>query len=48
MPFEKDEIKLGYTTAQLKGTSENEGYIWNYFTETTCCMKQIYSGSDHL
>ncbi|MEY3921747.1 MAG: hypothetical protein RL634_1508 [Bacteroidota bacterium] len=33
MPFEKDEIKLGYTTAQLKGTSENEGYIWNYFTE---------------
>lgn len=33
MPFEKDEIKLGYTTAQLKGTSDNEGYIWNYFTE---------------
>ena len=33
MPFEKDEIKLGYTTAQLKGAIENEGYIWNYFTE---------------
>ena len=33
MPFEKDEIKLGYTNAQLKGVTENEGYIWNYFTE---------------
>ncbi|MEY2587230.1 MAG: hypothetical protein RLY11_1079 [Bacteroidota bacterium] len=33
MPFEKDEIKLGYTAAQLKGAIENEGFIWNYFTE---------------
>jgi hypothetical protein len=33
MPFEKDEIKLGYTPAQLKGAIESEGYIWNYYTE---------------
>lgn len=33
MPFEKDENKLGYTSAQLKGATDNEGYMWNYFTE---------------
>lgn len=33
MPFEADEIKLGYTTQQLKGARENEGYIWNFITE---------------
>lgn len=33
MPFEKEEIKLGYTSGQLKGAKENEGYIWNFLTE---------------
>jgi hypothetical protein len=32
-PNKKEEFKLGYTTAQLKGVEENEGFIWNYFTE---------------
>jgi len=33
MPDEKEEIKLGYTSAQLKAMKENEGFVWNYFTE---------------
>jgi len=33
LPIKKDEFKLGYTTAQLKGVTDNEGLIWNYFTE---------------
>jgi hypothetical protein len=33
LPNKKDEFKLGYTTAQLKGVTDNEGLIWNYFTE---------------
>lgn len=33
MPFESEEIKLGYTTQQLNGAKENEGYIWNFMTE---------------
>ncbi len=33
LPAKKDEFKLGYTTAQLKGVTDNEGLIWNYFTE---------------
>ena len=33
LPNKKEEFKLGYTTAQLKGVEENEGFIWNYFTE---------------
>jgi hypothetical protein len=33
LPAKKDEFKLGYTTAQLKGVRDNEGLIWNYFTE---------------
>jgi hypothetical protein len=33
MPFESEEIRLGYTTQQLKGANENEGYIWNFMTE---------------
>jgi hypothetical protein len=33
MPDKKDEIKLGYSSAQLKGAYDNEGFIWNYFTE---------------
>ena len=42
MPFEKDEIKLGYTSAQLKGAIENEGYIWNYFTENKLLYETDY------
>ena len=33
MPDKSEEIKLGYTSAQLKGVKENEALIWNYFTE---------------
>jgi hypothetical protein len=33
MPDEKEEIKLGYTSPQLKAMKENEGFVWNYFTE---------------
>jgi hypothetical protein len=33
LPTKKDEFKLGYTSAQLKGVTDNEGLIWNYFTE---------------
>jgi hypothetical protein len=33
MPDEKEEIKFGYTAAQLKAMKENEGFVWNYFTE---------------
>jgi hypothetical protein len=33
MPNKKDEIKLGYTSSQLKGAYDNEAFIWNYFTE---------------
>ena len=33
MPDKSEEIKLGYTSAQLKGLKENEALIWNYFTE---------------
>jgi len=33
MPDEKEEIKFGYTSAQLKAMKENEGFVWNYFTE---------------
>ena len=33
MPDEKEEIKYGYTSPQLKAIKENEGFVWNYFTE---------------
>ena len=33
MPDKTEEIKLGYTSVQLKGLKENEALIWNYFTE---------------
>jgi hypothetical protein len=33
LPNKKQEFKLGYTTAQLKGVEDNEGFIWNYFTD---------------
>ena len=33
LPDKKDEIKLGYTSSQLKGAYDNEAFIWNYFTE---------------
>lgn len=33
MPDEKDEIKYGYTPIQLEAMEENEGFVWNYFTE---------------
>jgi hypothetical protein len=33
MPDAKEELKLGYTEDQLKQAKENEGLIWNYFTE---------------
>ena len=33
LPNKNEEFKLGYTTSQLKGVEENEGFIWNYFTE---------------
>lgn len=33
MPDEKEEIKFGYTEVQLKAMKENEGFVWNYFTE---------------
>ena len=33
MPDEKETIKFGYTDGQLKAMKENEGFVWNYFTE---------------
>lgn len=33
LPDSNEELKLGYTTSQLKGMKENEGLIWNYFTQ---------------
>lgn len=33
MPDEKEEIKYGYTPVQLEAMKENEGFVWNYFTE---------------
>lgn len=33
MPEEKEELKLGYTSAQLEAMKENEGFVWNFFTE---------------
>jgi hypothetical protein len=33
MPDKSEEIKLGYSSGQLKGLKENEALIWNYFTE---------------
>ena len=33
MPDEKEEIKYGYTAVQLEAMKENEGFVWNYFTE---------------
>lgn len=42
MPNEKDEIKLGYTTAQLKGAKENEGYIWNLLTENNLLYERDF------
>lgn len=42
MPLLKDEIKLGYTSAQLKGTINNEGYIWNYITENNLLYQTDY------
>jgi hypothetical protein len=35
MPDKSEEIKLGYTSVQLKGLKENEALIWNYFTENS-------------
>jgi len=31
MPGTPDTLKTGYTAAQLKGSNENEGLIWNFF-----------------
>ena len=31
MPSTPDTLKIGYTSAQLKGCYDNEGLIWNYF-----------------
>jgi hypothetical protein len=33
MPDEKEELKYGYTSVQLEAMKENEGFVWNYFTE---------------
>jgi hypothetical protein len=33
MPETEEALKLGYTKNQLKGVKENEGFIWNFFTE---------------
>ena len=33
LPDAKEEIKLGYTSAQLEAVKKSEGFIWNYFNE---------------
>ena len=33
LPDTKEEIKLGYTSKQLKAVKNSEGFIWNYFNE---------------
>lgn len=33
LPDEKEEIKYGYTGVQLEAMKENEGFVWNYFSE---------------
>jgi hypothetical protein len=33
LPNTPEADKLGYTEAQLKAVQENEGFVWNYFTE---------------
>ena len=42
MPYEKEEIKMGYTPNQLKGVYANEGYMWNYFTENNLLYENDY------
>ncbi len=33
MPDVADTLKLGYTSSQLKGCTNNEGLIWNFFVK---------------
>lgn len=42
MPDKKDGIKLGYTSAQLKGAYNNEAFIWNYFTENNLLFESDF------
>ncbi len=35
LPDVSEPKKLGYTEAQLKAVKENEGFVWNYFTENS-------------
>lgn len=42
MPFEKEEIKIGYSSSQLKAVKENEGFIWNYFSENNLLYEKDY------
>ena len=42
LPDKKDEIKLGYTSAQLKGAYDNEAFIWNYFTENNLLFESDF------
>lgn len=33
LPDLPDTLKIGYTSAQLKGCTDNEAFIWNYFVK---------------
>ena len=35
-------LQLGYNSTQLKGAEQNEGYIWNYFTENKLLFETDY------
>ena len=40
LPDTKEEIKLGYTSKQLKAVKNSEGFIWNYFNENNLLFEK--------
>ena len=39
LPYEKDEIKISYTTEELEWVNDNERFIWQYFIENELLYK---------
>ncbi len=40
LPDAKEDIKLGYTSKQLKAVKNSEGFIWNYFNENNLLFEK--------
>jgi hypothetical protein len=40
LPDAKEEIKLGYTSTQLKAVKKSEGFIWNYINENNLLFEK--------